>query len=113
LIGLRGINVDAPEMLQSAWQQALASDIPVVLEVKTDPEVSPLPPHFTLQQAKNFSIALAKAISGRGRRDQRRRAAGAGVDLAEQGIVDKKQCSAQGRHGHAASDQFGRPNGPT
>jgi pyruvate dehydrogenase (quinone) len=60
LIGLRGIYVDEPEMLQSAWQQALASDIPVVLEVKTDPEVPPLPPHITLQQAKNFSIALAK-----------------------------------------------------
>jgi pyruvate dehydrogenase (quinone) len=60
LIGLRGIYVDEPDMLQSAWQQALASDIPVVLEVKTDPEVPPLPPHITLQQAKNFSIALAK-----------------------------------------------------
>ena len=31
-----------------------------MLEVKTDPEVPPLPPHITLQQAKNFSIALAK-----------------------------------------------------
>jgi len=60
LIGLRGVYVDKPDMLQSAWQQALASDIPVVLEVKTDPEVPPLPPHITLQQAKNFSIALAK-----------------------------------------------------
>jgi pyruvate dehydrogenase (quinone) len=60
MIGLRGIYVDEPGMLQSAWQQALASDIPVVLEVKTDPEVPPLPPHITLQQAKNFSIALAK-----------------------------------------------------
>jgi pyruvate dehydrogenase (quinone) len=60
MIGLRGIYVDDPEMLRSAWQQALASDTPVVLEVKTDPEVPPLPPHVTLQQAKNFSIALAK-----------------------------------------------------
>jgi len=60
MVGLRGIYVDAPEMLQSAWQQALASDIPVVLEVKTDPGVPPLPPHITLQQAKNFTAALAK-----------------------------------------------------
>jgi pyruvate dehydrogenase (quinone) len=29
--------------------------------VKTDPEVPPLPPHITLQQAKKFSIALAKS----------------------------------------------------
>jgi pyruvate dehydrogenase (quinone) len=60
MIGLLGIYVDAPAMLGSAWEQALASDIPVVLEVKTDPEVPPLPPHITLDQAKNFSIALAK-----------------------------------------------------
>jgi pyruvate dehydrogenase (quinone) len=60
LIGLRGIYVDDPDTLGSAWDQALASDVPVVLEVKTDPEVPPLPPHITLQQAKNLSIALAK-----------------------------------------------------
>jgi pyruvate dehydrogenase (quinone) len=60
MIGLRGIYVDSPDLMGSAWEQALASDIPVVLEVKTDPEVPPLPPHITLQQAKNFSIALAK-----------------------------------------------------
>lgn len=60
LIGLRGIYVADPNELASAWQQALASEIPVVFEVKTDPEVPPLPPHITLQQAKNFSLALAK-----------------------------------------------------
>jgi pyruvate dehydrogenase (quinone) len=60
MIGLRGIYVDSPDLMASAWEQALASDIPVVLEVKTDPKVPPLPPHITLQQAKNFSMALAK-----------------------------------------------------
>ena len=60
LIGLRGIYVDDPKQLEAAWDQALASDTPVVLEVKTDPEVPPLPPHITLQQAKNFMVALAK-----------------------------------------------------
>ena len=60
LIGLRGIYVDDPAQLGSAWQQALASDAPVVLEVKTDPEVPPLPPHITLQQARHFATALLK-----------------------------------------------------
>lgn len=60
LIGLRGIYVDRPELVGSAWDQALASDVPVVLEVKTNPEVFPLPPHITFQQARNLSIALAK-----------------------------------------------------
>lgn len=60
MIGLTGIFVDRPQLLGSAWEQALASEMPVVLEVKTDPEVPPLPPHITLQQAKNFSVALMK-----------------------------------------------------
>lgn len=60
MIGLTGIFVDSPQLLGSAWEQALASEKPVVLEVKTDPEVPPLPPHITLQQAKNFSLALMK-----------------------------------------------------
>lgn len=60
MIGLTGIFVDSPQLLGSAWDQALATERPVVLEVKTDPEVPPLPPHITLQQAKNFSLALMK-----------------------------------------------------
>jgi pyruvate dehydrogenase (quinone) len=60
MIGLRGIYVDNSDQIGIAWDEALASDIPVVLEMKTDPEVPPLPPHITLQQAKNFSLALAK-----------------------------------------------------
>ncbi len=58
LIGLKGIYVDNPDRLASAWEEALASDRPVVLEVKTDPEVPPLPPHITLKQAKAFTSAI-------------------------------------------------------
>jgi pyruvate dehydrogenase (quinone) len=46
--------------LSAAWDKALASLRPVVLEVKTDPEIPPLPPHITLQQAKNFTETLVK-----------------------------------------------------
>jgi pyruvate dehydrogenase (quinone) len=60
LIGLKGIFVDNPDRLGSAWDEALAADRPVVLEVKTDPEVPPLPPHITLQQAKKFTESLIK-----------------------------------------------------
>jgi pyruvate dehydrogenase (quinone) len=58
LIGLRGIYVDHPDQLANAWNEALAADRPVVLEVKTDPEVPPLPPHITLKQARNFTSAI-------------------------------------------------------
>jgi pyruvate dehydrogenase (quinone) len=60
LIGLKGIFVDNPDALGAAWDEALAADRPVVLEVKTDPEVPPLPPHITLQQAKKFAQAMVK-----------------------------------------------------
>jgi pyruvate dehydrogenase (quinone) len=60
LIGLKGIFVDHPDRLGAAWDEALAADRPVVLEVKTDPEVPPLPPHITLQQARKFTETLIK-----------------------------------------------------
>jgi pyruvate dehydrogenase (quinone) len=60
LIGLKGIFVDRPADLGQAWDEALFSDRPVVLEIKTDPEVPPLPPHFTMKQVQNFATALAK-----------------------------------------------------
>ena len=63
-IGLKGIYVDDPEKLGAAWDEALASDRPVVLEVKTDPEVPPLPPHISFEQAKNFMSTLAHGDSG-------------------------------------------------
>jgi pyruvate dehydrogenase (quinone) len=60
ILGLKGIFVDSPGQLHSAWQDALASDRPVVMEVKTDPEVVPLPPHVTLQQARSFMSSIIK-----------------------------------------------------
>ncbi|HEF5156100.1 thiamine pyrophosphate protein [Burkholderia multivorans] len=63
LLGLKGIYVDDPAQLGAAWDEALASDRPVLLEVKSDPEVPPLPPHVTLQQAKHFAETLLKGDS--------------------------------------------------
>jgi pyruvate dehydrogenase (quinone) len=58
LIGLRGLYADDDEKLGGLWDEALASDRPVVLEVKSDPNVPPLPPHVTLAQAKAFASML-------------------------------------------------------
>jgi len=60
LIGLKGLYVDDPKDLGDAWDEALAADLPVVLEVKTDPEIAPLPPHISLKQAKGFMFAMAR-----------------------------------------------------
>lgn len=64
LIGLTGIYVDDADQLGDAWEQALAAQRPVVIEVKTDPEVPPLPPHVTLDQARHFATALMQGDPG-------------------------------------------------
>ena len=59
LIGLRGIRVDAPEAVGPAWDEALASDRPVVLEAYVDADVPVVPPLFTAAQEKTLRKALA------------------------------------------------------
>ena len=44
--------------MAAAWEKALDADRPVILEARTDPNVPPLPPHITLQQAKAFLSSL-------------------------------------------------------
>jgi pyruvate dehydrogenase (quinone) len=58
MLGLTGIRTEDPAEVGSCWERALASERPVVLEVVTDPEVPPLPPHITLEQAKSFASAV-------------------------------------------------------
>ena len=60
LLGLRGIKVGAPDELVGALEAAFASDRPVVLDVKTDPNVPPLPAHITFDEAKGFMESLLK-----------------------------------------------------
>jgi pyruvate dehydrogenase (quinone) len=60
LIGLRGIRVDRPEDLGRAWDEALSSDVPCVLEAVVDPNVPPLPPHITFKQMQAFGMSILK-----------------------------------------------------
>jgi pyruvate dehydrogenase (quinone) len=57
--------VDTADAVGSAWDEALAGDRPYVLDVLTDPEVPPLPPHITFEQARNLTLALAKGDPAR------------------------------------------------
>jgi pyruvate dehydrogenase (quinone) len=66
LIGLKGIYVDDAERIGAAWDEALAADRPVVIEVKADPNVPPLPPHITMAQAKAFAMTLMKGDPDQG-----------------------------------------------
>jgi pyruvate dehydrogenase (quinone) len=57
-LGLQGICVDDPEKIGAAWDEALAADRPTIVSFRTDPEVPPLPPHISFEQAKNFMTSL-------------------------------------------------------
>jgi len=59
-LGFKGIRVDSPDDLGPAWDEALATDRPVMFEAIVDPEVPPLPPHITFEQASAFWRAVFK-----------------------------------------------------
>jgi pyruvate dehydrogenase (quinone) len=66
-LGLLGIEIDQPEAVADAWQRALAADRPVVIDAHTDPEVPPLPPHISVEQARHFMEAVVHGDPERGR----------------------------------------------
>ena len=60
LVGLHGIKVEEPERIGSAWDEALSADRPTLIEVVVDPEIAPLPPHITFEQATAMASAMVK-----------------------------------------------------
>jgi len=64
-IGLHAIYVDDPDDVGPAWDAALAADRPTLLDIRCDPDIPPIPPHVTLQQARNTAEALYKGDEDR------------------------------------------------
>lgn len=60
MIGLEGIRIEKEDEIVPGLQRALAAQRPVVVDVLSDPNVPPLPPHITLKQAKNFTSSIIK-----------------------------------------------------
>jgi pyruvate dehydrogenase (quinone) len=58
MLGLEGIRVAEPEELGAAWDRALGAARPALLEVITDPEGPPLPPHIRFEQTRGMASAL-------------------------------------------------------
>jgi pyruvate dehydrogenase (quinone) len=59
-LGLSGVNIDTPDAIGPAWEQALAADRPSVLDIRCDPNVPPIPPHATFAQVKATAGAVLK-----------------------------------------------------
>ena len=60
MLGFQGILMDGPDKVGQAWDQALASNRPVLVEARTDPNVPPLPPEITLKNAAAMMKTLWK-----------------------------------------------------
>jgi pyruvate dehydrogenase (quinone) len=66
MIGLHGVRVDDPARIGEAWDEVLSAGRPAVLETIVDPEVPPLPPHITFEEASNLAKALLHGDANRG-----------------------------------------------
>jgi pyruvate dehydrogenase (quinone) len=59
-LGLRGLRMERREDVERVWDEALAVERPVVINAYVDPEVPPLPPHISFEQAQHFLQALVR-----------------------------------------------------
>jgi pyruvate dehydrogenase (quinone) len=57
-LGLNASAIKDPEELPDAWRDALSADRPTVLDVHTDPDMPPIPPHATWEQFKATTAAV-------------------------------------------------------
>jgi pyruvate dehydrogenase (quinone) len=84
-LGLRGVRVEKPEQVESAWREAVAADRPCVLEFLTDPAVPPIPPHATWEQIEATAEAVLHGDADR-------------TGMVRQGIRAKIQDFLPGKH---------------
>ena len=59
-LGLQGITVTDPAEVGPAWDRALSADRPTLIDVHTDPDVPPIPPHATFEQMRSAAAAMLK-----------------------------------------------------
>ncbi|HEY3996937.1 MAG TPA: thiamine pyrophosphate-requiring protein [Mycobacterium sp.] len=60
-LGLNALSIKDPDQLADGWRNALSADRPTVLDVYTDPDMPPIPPHATWDE---FKAATAAVLSG-------------------------------------------------
>ena len=65
-LGLPASPSTSPSEVGPAWDRALAADRPTVLDVRTDPNVPPIPPHATFEQMKDAAKAMLEGDEDRG-----------------------------------------------
>ena len=85
-VGLAGITVASPTSSAPPGSAALAADRPTVLDVHCDPDVPPIPPHATLDEA----VSMVESVLG---------GDPSAVHMVVQGAKEKLQELLPGRNG--------------
>lgn len=60
--GGKGFRVEKYEQLQPAFEQAKASDVPVIIDVAVDVDAAPLPGKIVMDEAKGYAKFAAKSV---------------------------------------------------
>jgi pyruvate dehydrogenase (quinone) len=65
--GMFGVKAETPDQVETAIAEALKYDGPALVEVPVSRQELSMPPNITVEQAKGFSLFMARAVlSGRG-----------------------------------------------
>ena len=60
LLGFTGVRIDEPSQIVPALDEAMTSARPAVIEIISDPDIPPLPPHVSAKQARDYLFAIAR-----------------------------------------------------
>ncbi|MFC0512934.1 thiamine pyrophosphate-dependent enzyme [Mucilaginibacter angelicae] len=63
-MGIKGINIDDPEQLESGLREAFSFNGPVLVNVHTDPTALALPPKIDLNMVKGMALSMTKMMLG-------------------------------------------------
>lgn len=61
-MGIKGITVSEPEMVEQSLREALLFNGPVLLNVMTDPNALAMPPKIEFEQVKGMTVAMSKLM---------------------------------------------------
>jgi pyruvate dehydrogenase (quinone) len=61
-VGIMGVRIEDPANVRAGLEQGLGHSGPALIEVVTDPNALPMPPHISADQVEGFGLAMMKLV---------------------------------------------------